>query len=321
MKEIKIGFIGCGGNANGHMNTLARIDGANVVATCDLDENRANSAAQRHNSTPYTNHRKMLDRDDLDAIYLSLPVFAHGQPEFDVIDRGLPFLVEKPVAINLEIAHEIESRVEKADLITCVGYQLRYLGSTKIARQILDGKKISMAIGKYWSGSGRGDPNAWVRQMNRSGGQLLEQTTHTIDMMRYLIGEIDEVFAYQENRVLSEIDCPDSSAVTLKFKNGAVGTLTSYWAFDGGDWSNANVIDLLYEDQLMNWNGGRVRIKENGEFVEKTEPSRSIDQVFVSAVRSNDNSKILSNYSDAVKTMAISIAANESGRTGKPISV
>ena len=321
MEETKIGFIGCGGNAGGHMNTLQNIDSANIVATCDIDENRANTAAQKHNATPYIDHRSMLERTDLDAIYLSLPVFAHGQPELDVIDRGLPFLVEKPVAINMDIAHQVEEAVRKADLITCVGYQLRYLGATKFARQILTKNVASMGSGKYWSGTGRGNPDAWIRQMSKSGGQLLEQATHTIDTMRYLLGEVEEVHAMQTSRVLTEIDCPDSNIVSLKFENGAVGSLTTYWAFDNGDWSHTNVIDILYKDQLINWNPSRLRIKENGEYIDKTEASPSIDEVFVKAVRSGDRSQILSPYGDAVKTMAVSIAANQSGRTGKSIKI
>jgi len=321
MEETKIGFIGCGGNAGGHMNTLQNIDSANIVATCDIAENRANTAAQKHNATPYIDHRSMLERTDLDAIYLSLPVFAHGQPELDVIDRGLPFLVEKPVAINMDIAHQVEEAVRKADLITCVGYQLRYLGATKFARQILTKNVASMGIGKYWSGTGRGNPDAWIRQMRKSGGQLLEQATHTIDTMRYLLGEVEEVHAMQTSRVLTEIDCPDSNIVSLKFENGAVGSLTTYWAFDNGDWSHTNVIDILYKDQLINWNPSRLRIKENGEYIDKTEASPSIDEVFVKAVRSGDRSQILSPYGDAVKTMAVSIAANQSGRTGKSIKI
>ena len=321
MEETKIGFIGCGGNAGGHMNTLQNIDSANIVATCDIDENRANTAAQKHNATPYIDHRSMLERTDLDAIYLSLPLFAHGQPELDVIDRGLPFLVEKPVAINMDIAHQVEEAVRKADLITCVGYQLRYLGATKFARQILTKNVASMGIGKYWSGTGRGNPDAWIRQMSKSGGQLLEQATHTIDTMRYLLGEVEEVHAMQTSRVLTEIDCPDSNIVSLKFENGEVGSFTTYWAFDNGDWSHTNVIDILYKDQLINWNPSRLRIKENGEYIDKTEASPSIDEVFVKAVRSGDRSQILSPYGDAVKTMAVSIAANQSGRTGKSIKI
>ena len=320
MKEIKIGFIGSGGNANGHMNRLSEMEGANVVAICDIVPQKAQNAAEKHNADPYTEHRAMLERDDLDAIYLSLPVFAHGQPELDVIERGLPFFVEKPVAINMDIAREVEAAVTKADLITCVGYQLRYLGSTRIAESILNDTTINMVIGKYWCGSGRGNPDGWLRQMNKSGGQLVEQATHTIDMMRNLAGEVDSVYAMQANRTLKQIDCPDSNSVTLQFSSGAIGSLTAAWAYAGG-WDNANVLDILYDGELINWSPGRVSVQEDGNWIDKNEPGPTIDEVFVNAVRSGDKSQILSPYTDAVKSLEISLAANLSAEQNKPIEI
>ena len=309
-----------GGNANGHMNQLAGIEGARVVAVCDIQAERAQSAAEKHNADPYTAHQVLLERDDLDAVYLSLPVFAHGQPELDVIERGLPFLVEKPVAINMDTAREVEAAVAKAGLITCVGYQLRYLGSTKITQQILQDRTINMVVGKYWCSTGHGDPNAWLRQMGRSGGQLVEQATHTIDMMRYMGGEVETVYAMQANRFLKETDCPDANSVSLQFASGAIGSLTTTWAY-AGDWSNANILDLLYEGELLNWNPSRVLVQEGGDWVDKTEPSPTIDEIFVNAVRNGDGSSILSPYSDAVKTLAISLAANQSAQENRPIAI
>ena len=320
MKKVKIGFIGCGGNANGHMNQLSGIEGARIVAVCDVQPERAQSAAERHEAEPYTAHQDLLERDDLDAVYLSLPVFVHGQPELDVIARGLPFLVEKPVAINIDIAREIEAAVTKAGLITCVGYQLRYLGSTRITQQILQERTINMIVGKYWCSTGHGDPNAWLRQMNKSGGQLVEQATHTVDMMRYMGGEVEAVYAMQANRFLKETDCPDANSVSLQFASGAIGSLTATWAY-AGDWSNANVLDLLYEDELLNWNPSRVSVQEDGEWVDKTEPGPTIDEVFVEAVRSGDASPILSPYSDAVKTLEISLAANLSAQEKRLVEI
>lgn len=186
---------------------------------------------------------------------------------------------------------------------------------------MLEGKAINLVIGKYWCGSGRGGPDRWVVKMNRSGGQLVEQVTHTIDMMRYLVGEVEEVYAVQANRVLKEIDCPDNNSLTLKFTNGAIGSLTTSWSYDPGDWSNANVLDILYEDQLIHWDPAKVQVKEDGAFVDKTAPGPSIDAVFVDAVRSGDGSKILSPYSDAVKSLAISLVANQSGQKNAPVQV
>lgn len=320
-QEVKIGFIGCGGNARGHMRTLMNMESVRIVATCDVVETLATQAAEECNAQAYTNHKTMLERDDLDGIYISIPVFAHGQPELDTIERGLPFLVEKPVAINMETAKKVESAVNNSGTITCVGYQLRYTGVADIAREILADKTISMVIGRYWCGSGRGDPSRWLRQMNKSGGQLVEQATHTIDLIRYLAGEVQEVYAMQANRVLNEIDCPDSNVVAMRFASGALGSLTASWTHDPRDWSNANVLDILFDESHIHWDGGKIILKEQGETKELTQPGQSIDAVFTEAVRTKDGSQIRSPYSDAVKSLAISLAANESGVSGAPKKV
>ena len=228
MDEVKIGFVGCGGNARGHMNRLLKVEGARIVAVCDLVEALAQQEAELTGGAVYTDYRRLLERDDLDAVYLSIPVFAHGEPELAVIERGLPFLVEKPVAREMETARKIEAAVQEAGLLTCVGYQLRYSGTADIAREALSGETVGMAVGRYWCGSGRGEAGRWVQQFAKSGGQLVEQATHTIDMMRFLIGEVAEVTTRQASRKLHHIDCPDVYAVTFVFENGGAVFLKMY---------------------------------------------------------------------------------------------
>ena len=107
----------------------------------------------------------------------------------------------------------------------------------------------------------------------------------------------------------------------MKFANGAVGSLTTSWSYDSADWSHANVLDILYEDQLIHWGVSGLDVRENGEVVTKTAPGPSIDEVFVDAIRRRDGYQILSPYSDAVKSLAISLAAIQSSETGKPVSL
>ncbi len=318
MAEVRIAFIGCGGNARWHIGTVNKLESARIVAVCDVVEELAQKAGEACEAAVYTNHKKMLERDDLDAVYISIPVFAHGEPELDVIERGLPFLVEKPVARDLETALRVQEAVEKKNLLTCVGYQLRYLGSTDAAKEILENETVGMVVGKYWSGSGRGNPSAWIRQMAKSGGQLVEQATHTIDMMRYLVGEITEVYCAQASRILKEIDCPDMNAVAFKFANGAIGSMSTTWAYDNRDWSHANVLDILIDERFLHWEGSRTVVYGRGEAQEHKRPDRTIDEVFIEAVRTNNPALIRSPYSDGVKTLALTLAMNESAREGEP---
>lgn len=333
MDEVRIGFIGCGGNARGHMNRLLDIDAARLVAVCDVDEARAGEAAALTGAEAYGSFREMLERDDLDAAYLSVPVHVHGDIELAVIDRGLPFFVEKPVARHLDIALAIEEAAAEAEILTCVGYQLRYCGSVDLARDTLGGETISLAVGKYWSGSGRSDTKGWVTQLEKSGGQLLEQATHTIDMMRYLVGEVVEVSARHANQQLSQIDCPDVHCVTLEFENGALGTVTTTWAYDTLDWSHANVLEILYGACLMTWNSARVIIRERREGIEDgalradmvvedySAPGSNIDEVFIDAVSTGDGTQIRSPYSDGVKSLAVCLAALKAGESRRPVKL
>lgn len=321
---VRLGFIGCGGNARGHMRRLGQISGARIVGVCDVVPALAERAAAETGAAPYTDYRALLDRPDLDAIYLSLPVFAHGDPELAVIERGLPFFVEKPVALDLDTARQIEQAVKKTDLLTCVGYQLRYYGSADVARELLaapDAGPVGTASGAYWCGSGRAQPDHWRTRMAQSGGQLVEQATHTIDMLRYLVGEIAEVFAYFGRQVIPEGhgDCPDVYAVALRFTSGAVGTLNTTWAIHPDDWAHANLVDVAYGERRLHWRAGGVTV--GSESVEQKRANQSIDEVFVQAVRSRDGGAIRSTYADAVRSLAISLAANESARIGAPVAV
>jgi len=312
---INIGFIGCGGNARGHMETLGAMEDARIVAVCDLVDRLAQKAAELTGAEPTTDMHRMLQRDDLHAVILSLPVFAHGDPERAVIERGLPFLVEKPVARDLATAQRIADEVRRKDLLTCVGYQLRYGGGTTAAKQALAGKTVGLVAGQYWCGTGR-QPDNWRVHYETSGGQILEQATHTLDTMRYLCGEVVEVRALRASRELTHIDCADVHAVQLIFESGALGDLTTLWAYDPNDWSMTNVVHISFDDRILRWCADGSTLLGGDEPQTLEGQDKSIERVFVDAVRSGDRSQILSDYDDGVRSLALALAVNQSAEQG-----
>jgi predicted dehydrogenase len=313
--QVRLGFIGCGGNARGHMARCAEDPSAAIVAVCDVVEAAAQQSAETHDARAFTSHKAMLDACELDAVYISIPVFAHGEPELDAIDAGLALFIEKPVAIDMATAQQIAARVRETQTLTCVGYQLRYTRPALDTRAFLADQALGMAVGRYWCSTGRG-PTNWLRTFAQSGGQVLEQATHTIDMMRFLCGEVAEVHSIHANRTLSEIDCPDHTATVLTFASGAVGCLTTAWAFEGWD---GNIIDIFFDRYRLTWSAGGVTVTPEGAGYPEVEgDGDSIDRVFVEAVRTGDGSAILSPYDDAVKSLAISLAANASAQDGAP---
>ena len=316
-EQVRLGFIGCGGNARGHMQRVAEDPTARIVGVCDVLETAAQAAAAAHEGArAFTSHQAMLDACPLDAVYISIPVFAHGEPELDVLDRALPFFVEKPVAIDLDTAQRIAARIRDADALVAVGYQLRYTHAARDTRAFLADKAVGMALGRYHCGTGRG--TGWLRELAKSGGQVVEQATHTIDMMRFLCGDIVEVHSRQTNRTLSNIDCPDHGVTSFQFASGAIGAITTAWALDGSVW-DANTVDVFFDRYRLSWNAAApVIAPEFADFRVSDAPARSIDQIFVEAVRTGERSAVLTPYDDAVKSLAVSLAANASARDGQP---
>jgi myo-inositol 2-dehydrogenase/D-chiro-inositol 1-dehydrogenase len=314
---IKVGFVGAGGRARSHMRTLAGIEDADIVAICDVNEATAQSATSEFGGTAYTDYHVMLDKEDLTAMYVVVPTFAHYDAEILAAQKGVHMLLEKPVVPSMEKGVEILKAVQKSGVLTSVGYQIRYTGWAKQGREFLKDKTVAMAMTHRWGGL-PGTP--WWRVMAQSGGQLVEQTTHQVDLLRYLVGEVREGHAYYATRALNDVenlDIPDVYAVTMQYENGAVGTLSSSCALREG--GGASGIDIIMSDMRATvWSNGVTVFPDGAAEPGDIPETEDIDEVFMAALRSRDGSRILSDFEDGLRSLDISLAANKSAETGKP---
>ncbi len=227
MDRVNIGFIGAGGIASRHLNNLLGFEDVTVKAIADTDLERARMLAGRCEAKVYNMAAAMLDAEKLDAIYICVPPFAHGDIEQQVIERGLPFFVEKPLAADAATAESIAAQVADKNLLTSVGYHWRYLDTTEEAYDLLSKNPARLALG-YWL-DGTPPPAWWVKQ-GESGGQMVEQTTHIFDLARVLVGDVRRVYAAGSRIHRSgfpNADVLDVTTATLHFKSGTVGTLSS----------------------------------------------------------------------------------------------
>ena len=315
--SIKVGFVGAGGRARSHMRALANIEDVEIVAICDIKEETAQSATSEFGGTAYTDYRVMLDSENLTAMYVVVPTFAHYDAEILAAQQGVHMLLEKPVVPSMEKGLEILEAVQKSGVLTSVGYQQRYTGWAKQGRDFLNDKTVAMALAYRWGGL-PGTP--WWRVMAQSGGQIVEQTTHQIDLLRYLVGDVAEVHAYYATRALNDVenlDIPDVYALSLQFENGAVGTLSSTCVLRNGGGSNG--IDIIMRDMRATVDGNGVTVFPGGAAeVGEMRESEDIDEVFMAAIRSGDESGILSDFEDGLRSLDISLAANKSAETGQP---
>ncbi|MEU2347937.1 Gfo/Idh/MocA family oxidoreductase [Modestobacter sp. NPDC049651] len=131
----------------------------------------------------------------LDAVWVCVPPFAHGELELSIVRAGLPLLVEQPLAADLAVAERVAAAVSAAVLPTATGYHWRHLDTVERARAPLAGAAVRLVAARWW---GATPPPAWWSRRDRSGGQVVEQATHV----------------------------PDAGAAVLRLESGAVGTVS-----------------------------------------------------------------------------------------------
>jgi len=303
------------------MRTIAKIPEAQMVAFYDKDAERAQKAAAEYGGCAYDSVTRMLDDAGLDGCYMCTPPFAHGEEELAVVDRGLGLFLEKPVANNMKTAREIEKAINEAGIVNAVGYHWRYMPNVRRAEEALAEKTVTAVLG-YWMG---GLPGVyWWRRMDLSGGQMVEQTTHIVDLARLFGGEVKSVAAAYGLLCLRDVenlDVPDVGTMILKFESGAVGTISNCCHLRIGFRVG---IDIIACDTTASINGAQLVLRnEQGTEDLKLEGDATLaeDTAFVQALATGDSSGIRSSYSDAVNTLAISLAGNLSAAENRMVEV
>lgn len=323
---VNVAIIGAGGIGSTHLNTLKDDDRANVVAVCDIAEDVASGAAERVSATCYTDHEEMLERETPDALFVAVPPFAHTTQETLGAEQGLDLFVEKPIALTREKATEVDATIDDAGVMSQVGHMYRYSEVVERAKELLEGRDLTLIDGRWLGGV---PPAGWWGIKEKSGGQLVEQTAHVFDLVRYFGGEVESISAEGgKNVVMEDIDFEDSVSATMKHENGVVSHVATSAA------SAEPVVDLhLVADNaklhLEFWVEGENPAKAvgsltgtvDGERIELTTHedawSREV-HAFLEAVDTGNDALLRSPYSDARETFELTLAVDEALEANAP---
>jgi len=316
---VRIGFIGSGGIAAAHMAALEKLEDARPVAFMDIEEERAVRAAARFpGAAAYTDLDRMLEEQPLDTAYICVPPNAHGEIEMKLIERGIPFFVEKPIGVDRQVPARVLEAVRQRGLLTCVGYMCRYRENVARAKEHLAGDVPVMARGT-WVG---GMPGVfWWRRKAVSGGQIVEQTTHVFDIARYLLGEVESVFCVGRTGVIRDVegyDVEDASICTLRFESGLICEISSSCATSCGVGVTFEVVCRESRIKLDGWNLELFKPGEQHLYKATDDPFLAENRAWLQAVSTGDRSLLRSPYEDAYRTQMVTCAANESMASGQP---
>lgn len=322
MDKLKIAMVGCGGICDFHLSHLVLFDDVEFVGFMDIRPERAHEkAAKAGGGKVYDDYITMLDEAKPDALYICVPPDQHGFIELEAIQRGIPFLVEKPMALNMELAYSIRDAAEKAGLVTAVGFQDRYLDIIDKIKELLEGRTVGLVEGS-WLG---GIPGVyWWPTYATSGGQIVEQNIHLFDMLRYLFGEPAKVYCVGARGIVKRegYDLHDYSSAVITFKNNIIATLfTGCYLENNVPTKNGIHIHCVDADiQYMLRQSVEIDTGNKAEIF-RTEIDQGIteDRTFLDAVKTKNPALVKSSYADACKSLALTLACNESMETGKEI--
>lgn len=315
-REVKLGIVGVGGMGKGHLRGLAAIPNARLAAVCDWDGDLARSVAEPLGAAVYTDGSKMIAEADIEALYICVPPHTHEDLEVRAAERGLHLFVEKPVSLYMDQARAALEAVQKAGVMSQVGYQLRYWPNVRQLRAFLAGREVGGASVCRWGGAPGKD---WWRCYDQGGGQLVEMTTHQVDMLRWVMGEVEAVSAsYSFDRLFKGepgLTVPDTQTVLLRFASGAAATISTSCAAGK---TGLNTMDFVIRDGKVSVKGEAITVEPEGAHALPPPPGEDMtaDEAFVRAVATGDRSLLLSPYEDGMKTAAVTLAANRSAEEG-----
>lgn len=325
---IYVGLVGAGRRGRDHLKTLALLDDVKIKAICDVNETLAKNVAKEYNANHYTSYKKMLEEETLDAIFICTPTNVHVSQAIEAVKRSINFLMEKPISLKLSETIELVKTVKEYGVVGAVGYQSRYLDVIQKAIDILKSYKVSMVNAHYyWTIPIIG----WIRKRELGGGQIVDQSTHLIDLFRYVVDEIESVYAaYSSIARSTEEDKRmgfenwDSYALTIRFKGGAVGTLSGTYALFPGI-KDSSGIDFIARELLVRYiHGSRlevIRREDTTVYIERLNPTLEMDKDFIEAVRRSSDKDLRVSLEKTFRSHIVALAANESATTGKVINI
>jgi UDP-N-acetyl-2-amino-2-deoxyglucuronate dehydrogenase len=228
---LKFALVGCGRIAKRHAELLGykQINHATLVAVCDVQAEKAKSLGERFNVPWYTDMDEMLQKESLDVLSVLSPSGLHAAHVNQLANYKKHIVVEKPMALTLKDADQMIRVCDKNDIKLFVIKQNRFNVPIIKLREALEqgrfGKRVLGTVRVRWSrNQAYYDQDAWRGTWAYDGGVLTNQASHHIDMLEWMMGEVESVFA-KSMTALVNIEAEDTAVAVLKFQNGALGVV------------------------------------------------------------------------------------------------
>ncbi len=280
MSTFKIALVGCGRIAKRHSELLGnnQINGAELTAVCDVDEEKARNIGGQFQVPFFTDAHKMASHSEIDAVAILTESGNHAKHAIELARYGKHIIVEKPMALTLEDADEMISACDKAGVKLFVVKQNRFNVPVVKLREALEanrfGKLVLGTVRVRWCRPQKYyDQDAWRGTWALDGGVLTNQASHHIDLLEWMMGDVESVFA-KSTTALADIEAEDTAVVILKFRNGALGIIEATTATRPKDLEGS--ISILGENGTVEIGGFAVNEMKTWDFSKSAEGDDAI---------------------------------------------
>jgi predicted dehydrogenase len=307
-----LAFYGAGDLARPYLDALGRRPDVQLTAVCDLDRRAAEQTAAGWGARVYLSYEAMLEEARPDALWVCVAPALQGDVLLKAAERGIPFFVEAPGAVDFSRALVYGRRVREAGLVTAVGFSGRFTDLFQEARVYVGAHTIPLALG-WWLAGAREDTGAGA------AGLLWTDACRLVDAMRFFCGEVTRV------RALGAGQGPPAGGlvVQMEFAGGSAGVLTCA-TFARPE--PRVELEMLGQGWSIGFGPGlaTLRLAES----DKTTIIRCLNNpaadqaaAFLEAVTAGDPAKSVVDYADALRTLAVCQAAIVSAQEGRPVDV
>ena len=251
---VKVGIIGCGGIANGkHMPSLAAIPNVQMVAFCDIIEEKAVKAAEKF-GTPdakvYTDYKELLKDPEIEVVHVLTPNKEHADISIDALYAGKHVMCEKPMAKSADDARRMVAAAEYTGKKLTIGYQHRQKPQSIYAKKLIeDGALGEIYYANCYALRRRGTPNwgVFLNEEEQGGGPIIDIATHSLDLTLYLmnnyepamvVGKTHKKLEHPEaanpwgDKGVSTTPLEEAACAMIVMKNGATIMLETSWALN-----------------------------------------------------------------------------------------
>lgn len=280
-RRIRFGLVGCGRIAQKHLDALEKhTDNAEVFAICDINTDVLSQVQSRTGSIAYKNYEELLENDDMDCVILCTPSGLHSKQAIMAAQAGKHVVTEKPMATRWADGKAMVAACDDAGVRLFVVKQNRRNTTLQVLKRAIEqnrfGRIYMVNINVFWTRPQEYyDSAKWRGTWEFDGGALMNQASHYVDLIDWLIGPVASIHAYTGTLARS-IEVEDTAVMNIRWRNGALGSMNVTMLAHEKNFEGS--ITILGENGTVRVGGLAVNDIQYWQFAEKLDDDENISE-------------------------------------------